>query len=61
MSSPKQDHSVVLFWWRNKAYKEGYTDEANRIMHNQVKNDVYYPWLNSFLNAGHWMKQRPQP
>ncbi|CAN5244203.1 hypothetical protein BH11BAC6_BH11BAC6_00900 [soil metagenome] len=40
------------FWWRNKSYKDGYTDEANRIMHNQVKNGTYHPWLKFFFECG---------
>jgi len=40
------------FWWRNKSYEDGYTDEANRIMHNQVKNGSYYPWLRFFFECG---------
>ncbi|HRH61053.1 MAG TPA: alpha/beta hydrolase-fold protein [Chitinophagaceae bacterium] len=40
------------FWWRNKSYKDGYTDEANRIMHNQIRNGKYYPWLSFFFECG---------
>jgi esterase/lipase superfamily enzyme len=40
------------FWWRNKSYKDGYTDAKNRIMHNQIKKGNYYPWLKFFFECG---------
>ena len=40
------------FWWRQKAYEDGYTDEADRIMHNQVKNGIAAPWLRFFFQTG---------
>jgi enterochelin esterase-like enzyme len=39
-------------WWRQKAYEDGYTDEADRIMHNQIKEGVAAPWLQFFLQTG---------
>lgn len=39
-------------WWRQKAYEDGYTDEADRIMHNQVKNGAGAPGLKFFLQTG---------
>ncbi len=39
-------------WWRQKAYEDGYTDEADRIMHNQVKKGEAAPWLKFFIQAG---------
>ncbi|MFN4284627.1 MAG: alpha/beta hydrolase [Lacibacter sp.] len=39
-------------WWRQKAYEDGYTDEADRIMHNQVREGEAAPWLQFFFEAG---------
>lgn len=39
-------------WWRNKSYTDGYTDEANRIMHNQIRAGKMYPWLKFFFQCG---------
>lgn len=40
------------FWWRNKSYKEGYDDAANRIMHNQIKKGKYHSSLKFFFECG---------
>jgi enterochelin esterase-like enzyme len=40
------------FWWRSKAYKDGYNDATDRIMHNQIKKGKYYPWLKFFFECG---------
>lgn len=40
-------------WWRQKAYEDGYTDEADRIMHNQIRNtETIAPWLQFFIQTG---------
>jgi enterochelin esterase-like enzyme len=39
-------------WWRQKDYEDGYTDEADRIMHNQVKKGNAAPWLEFFFQTG---------
>ena len=39
-------------WWRQKAYEDGYTDEADRIMHNQVRTGIIAPWLKFFFQTG---------
>lgn len=39
-------------WWRQKAYDDGYTDEADRIMHNQVRAGKASPWLKFFFQTG---------
>lgn len=53
---PKQFAKVGLFsgsfWWRNKSYKDGYTDADNRIMHNQIKKGRYHPALRFFFECG---------
>lgn len=39
-------------WWRQKGYDEGYTDEADRIMHNQIRAGKAAPWLQFFVQTG---------
>ncbi|MEO5891795.1 MAG: alpha/beta hydrolase-fold protein [Ferruginibacter sp.] len=41
------------FWWRNKCQSDDDFDEsANRIMHQQVREGDYYPWLKFFFEVG---------
>ncbi len=55
-NNPHEFSKVGVFsgslWWRQKAYEDGYTDEADRIMHNQVKKRIGAPWLKFFLQTG---------
>lgn len=39
-------------WWRSKGYKEGYDEAHDRIMHAQIRNGTYKPWLKFFLECG---------
>jgi len=39
-------------WWRRKAYEDGYTDEADRLMHNQVRDTDASPLLKFFFQTG---------
>ena len=39
-------------WWRRKAYEDGYTDEADRLMHNQVRDTDSSPQLKFFFQTG---------
>jgi enterochelin esterase-like enzyme len=39
-------------WWRRKAYDEGYDDEMDRIMHLQVRQGIFSPWLKFFFQCG---------
>ncbi len=40
-------------WWRKKSYEDGYTDEADRLMHNQVRDSAEAaPWLQFFIQTG---------
>lgn len=39
-------------WWRRKSYDAGYNDETDRLMHLQINNGVYYPWLQFYLQTG---------
>ncbi|NNV56239.1 alpha/beta hydrolase [Limnovirga soli] len=40
------------FWWRSKAYEDGYNDDTDRIMHQQVKLGNYSPQLRFFFQCG---------
>jgi len=54
---PEEFSKVGVFsgslWWRTKdKHDEAYCDETDRIMHRQVKNGNYYPWLKFFFECG---------
>ncbi|HXB45700.1 MAG TPA: alpha/beta hydrolase-fold protein [Puia sp.] len=41
------------FWWRTKDQDdELYSDDTDRIMHHQIRNGGYYPWLKFFFECG---------
>ncbi|RFS14925.1 esterase family protein [Emticicia sp. C21] len=40
------------FWWRKKAYEEGYNDDSDRIMHNIVKNGTYHRGQKFWFECG---------
>ncbi|HOZ77035.1 MAG TPA: alpha/beta hydrolase-fold protein [Ferruginibacter sp.] len=41
------------FWWRDKAQEDAdFDEELHRIMHRQVKEGGYYPWLKFFFEVG---------
>lgn len=41
------------FWWRDKCQDDFEFDETiHRIMHRQVKEGSYYPWLKFFFEVG---------
>lgn len=40
------------FWWRDKSYEEGYTDDLDRIMHNKIKNSAYKKGLKFWFECG---------
>lgn len=41
------------FWWRDKAQEdEDFDENIHRIMHRQVKEGGYYPWLRFFFEVG---------
>jgi len=40
-------------WWRTKDKNDKtYNDDTDRIMHQQIKNGQYYPWLKFFFECG---------
>ncbi len=41
------------FWWRDKDQDEvGFDEDTDRIMHRQVRDGAYYPWLKFFFEVG---------
>jgi enterochelin esterase-like enzyme len=40
------------FWWRTRGLEDGYNEATDRIMHMQVKEGGFYPWLKFFFEAG---------
>jgi len=40
------------FWWRRRAYDDGYNDEMDRILHLQIRKGILHPWLKFFLQCG---------
>ena len=40
-------------WWRSKDQDDPtYNDDTDRIMHQQIRNGNYYPWLKFFFECG---------
>ena len=39
-------------WWRRKGYGDGYDDERDRLMHLQIRNGAFHPWLKFFIECG---------
>ena len=40
-------------WWRNLDQNDKkYDDNKHRIMHQQIRNGTYYPWLKFFFECG---------
>ncbi len=39
-------------WWRRKGYDENYNDESDRLMHLQILNGKFYPWMKFFFECG---------
>jgi enterochelin esterase-like enzyme len=40
------------FWWRKKAYEEGYDDDRDRIMHHIVKGSKYHKGQQFWFECG---------
>lgn len=53
---PKTFTNVGIFsgslWWRSKKYGKDYSDDKDRIMHQQVRKGEYHPWLRFFFECG---------
>jgi enterochelin esterase-like enzyme len=39
-------------WWRTKSLGDGYNEDTDRIMHAQVRQGGFYPWLKFFFETG---------
>lgn len=39
-------------WWRRKGYEDGYDDEADRLMHLQIRKGTFKPWLKFYIECG---------
>ncbi|MFN8428451.1 MAG: alpha/beta hydrolase-fold protein [Spirosomataceae bacterium] len=40
------------FWWRDKSYEEGYSDDLDRIMHNKIKKSSHKNGLKFWFECG---------
>jgi enterochelin esterase-like enzyme len=40
------------FWWRSKNVDESYSEDLDRIMHQQIRAGNYAPWLQFFFQCG---------
>ena len=41
------------FWWRTKDKEDpSYNEQTDRIMHQQVRDGGYYPWLRLYFECG---------
>jgi enterochelin esterase-like enzyme len=54
---PKEFSKAGVFsgslWWRTVSQDDpGFAEEEHRIMHNEIKNGSYYPWLKFFFETG---------
>lgn len=53
---PKEFHRIGVFsgslWWRSKGLDDGYVEERDRIMHNEIRVGHYAPWLKFFFETG---------
>lgn len=54
---PTEFYMAAVFsgslWWRDKDQDdEDFDENINRIMHRQVKDGYYYPWLKFFFQVG---------
>ncbi len=40
-------------WWRSKSQDEpDFNEDKDRIMHNQIREGTFYPWLKFFFEVG---------
>ncbi len=40
------------FWWRSRSVDDVYTEDLDRIMHQQIRAGKYAPWLQFFFQCG---------
>ncbi|MBC7534314.1 MAG: esterase family protein [Ferruginibacter sp.] len=56
-NNPGEFHVAAVFsgslWWRDKDQQDADFDETkNRIMHRQIREGQYHPWLKFFFEVG---------
>jgi enterochelin esterase-like enzyme len=39
-------------WWRSRDLDDGYVEDRDRIMHQQIRKGHYAPWLKFFFQTG---------
>ena len=39
-------------WWRSRDLKQGYDESTDRIMHKQIREGKYHPWLKFYFTTG---------
>ena len=54
---PREFKNVGVFsgslWWRLVSQNDpSFDEDSDRIMHNQIRNGDYYPWLTFFFETG---------
>jgi len=53
---PKEFSKAGVFsgslWWRTRGLEDGYNENTDRIMHMQIKEGGFYPWLKFFFETG---------
>jgi enterochelin esterase-like enzyme len=53
---PTEFKNVGVFsgslWWRTKSLEDGYNENTDRIMHSEVREGGYYPWMKFFFETG---------
>ena len=41
------------FWWRDRAQEDpAFNEETDRIMHKQIRNGKFHPWLKFYFEVG---------
>jgi len=56
-NNPQEFHTIGAFsgsfWWRDKDQEDkDFDEETDRIMHRQIREGGFYPWLNFFFEVG---------
>lgn len=55
-NNPQQFSKAGVFsgslWWRSRGLEDGYDESTDRIMHRQIKEGGFYPWLRFFFETG---------
>jgi enterochelin esterase-like enzyme len=53
---PYEFRNVGVFsgslWWRSRDLDDGYVEDRDRIMHQQIRKGHYAPWLKFFFQTG---------